>query len=166
MYTAVFGAINFKHYWLPAMVEIQLFYTVVPLLLPHILQICFCKFWLSHWSVCISLCILQMFSICPSKSLLPHPTLLLKKAVWTTSTGFLWPLGSVGLASGICSRRWEGGKERVRSGYLFPWLLPFEVSSGQMCSSARSHCTSWWPTPSTWPLSVSTNASLSLSFWA
>lgn len=29
-------------------------------------------------------------------------------------------------------------KEGVRSGYFFPWLLPFKVSSGQMCSSAKS----------------------------
>ena len=80
-------------------------------------------------------------------SCFPHPTLLLKKAVRTTSAGFLWPLGSVGLASGICSRRWERVKEGVRSGYFFPWVLPFKVSSGQMCSSARSHWTSWWPAP-------------------
>ena len=81
-----------------------------------------------------------MSSICPSKSLLPSP-------YTPAQESFLWPLASVGLAIGICSRRWEGVKEGVRSGYFLPWLLPFKMSSGQMCSSGRSHWTSWWPTP-------------------
>ena len=76
----------------------------------------------------------------PPNLCFPHPTLPAQES-------FLWPLASVGLAIGICCRRWEGVKEGVRSGYFLPWLLRFKMSSGQMCSSGRSHWTSRWPTP-------------------
>lgn len=151
MYT-VLGAISCKHYWLLPWLRYS-YFTLYSLFSHPSSKYYFCKFWVK---ICKILPVDQyvyhyVCSRClpfvPPNLCFPHPTLLLKKAVRTTSAGFLWPLGSVGLASGICSRRWERVKEGVRSGYFFPWVLPFKVSSGQMCSSARSHWTSWWPAP-------------------
>lgn len=86
-----------------------------------------------------------MSSICPSKSVFPSRYFAaqencvnyINRIFMASGLCWIWPVG-------ICSRRWEEG---VSSGYLFPWVPPFKASSGQVCSSTKSHCTSRWPTP-------------------
>lgn len=70
-----------------------------------------------------------------------YPTLLPKKAVWTTSTDGPWPLGSVGF--GQLGTAAVGGKDGGMSRHLFHGLPLLRPNT----SSAKSHCTSRQPTP-------------------